>query len=82
MHVVRATGHPVKSMLIVIIGTLINIILDPILIFTLHMGISGAAWATIMAQLVTSIMVIGHFLSEKSQIRIEKHRLKLHLVTI
>ncbi|AOT72294.1 MATE family efflux transporter [Geosporobacter ferrireducens] len=82
VNVVRATGHPVKSMMIVIVGTLVNIILDPILIFTLDMGISGAAWATIMAQLVTTIMVIGHFLSEKSQIKIEKQKLKLHLVTI
>jgi putative MATE family efflux protein len=82
VNVVRASGHPVKSMMIVIVGTLVNIILDPILIFTLDMGISGAAWATIIAQLVTALMVIGHFLSEKSQLKIEKEKLKLHLVTI
>ena len=82
VNVVRASGHPVKSMMIVIVGTLMNIILDPILIFALDMGISGAAWATIIAQLVTAIMVIGHFLSEKSQIKIEKQKLKLRLVTI
>jgi len=82
LNVVRAAGHPVKSMVIVLVGTLINIILDPILIFTLNMGISGAAWATIIAQLVTSIMVIQHFLSEKSQIKIEMNKLKLNLVTI
>ena len=55
---------------------------DPLLIFTLDMGISGAAWATIIAQLVTAIMVIHHFLSKKSQIRIEMNKLKLHFVTI
>jgi putative MATE family efflux protein len=82
LNVVRATGHPVKSMVIVLVGTLINIILDPILIFTLDMGISGAAWATIIAQLVTAIMIIQHFLSEKSQIKIEISKLKLHLVSI
>lgn len=82
VNVVRAAGHPVKSMVIVIVGTLINIILDPILIFTLDMGISGAAWATVIAQLVTAVMVIGHFLSKKSQIKIKKEKLKLRLVTI
>ncbi len=82
INVVRAAGYPVKSMLIVLVGTLINIILDPILIFTLDMGISGAAWATIIAQLITSIMVIQHILSKKSHIRIEMNNLKLHLVTI
>jgi putative MATE family efflux protein len=82
INIVRATGHPVKSMVIVLIGTLINIILDPILIFTLDMGISGAAWATIIAQLVTAILVIQHFLSDKSQIKFEISKLKLHFVTI
>ncbi len=82
VNVIRAAGHPAKSMVIVLVGTLINTILDPILIFTLDMGISGAAWATIIAQLVTSIMVMQHFLSEKSQIKIEMDKLKPHLVTI
>ncbi|MGC6173420.1 MATE family efflux transporter [Lacrimispora sp. 38-1] len=82
VNVVRAAGQPVKSMVIVLVGTLINIILDPFLIFTFDMGISGAAWATIIAQLVTSILVIQHFLSEKSQIKIELNKLRLRLVTI
>lgn len=82
VNVVRATGHPVKSMMIIIVGTVTNIILDPILIFTFDMGISGAAWATIIAQLITSIMVISHFLSEKNEIKIEKQKLKLQLITI
>ena len=82
LNVVRATGHPVKSMVIILVGTLINIILDPILIFTFDMGISGAAWATIIAQLVTAIMVMHHFLSKKSSIKIEISQLKLRIVTI
>ncbi|WP_069999404.1 MATE family efflux transporter [Cellulosilyticum sp. I15G10I2] len=82
VNVVRAAGHPVKSMVIVCVGTVINIILDPILIFTLDMGISGAAWATIIAQLVTSVMVLQHFLSKKSQIKIVMNKLKLRLVAI
>lgn len=82
VNVVRASGHPVKSMVIVVVGTIINIILDPILIFTLDLGIAGAAWATIIAQLATSIMVIQHFLSDQSQIRIEMNKLKLRLATI
>lgn len=81
LNVVRATGHPVKSMMIILVGTLINIILDPILIFTFSMGISGAAWATIIAQLVTAIIVIHHFLSEKSQMKIEINQLKISIVT-
>lgn len=81
LNVVRATGHPVKSMIIILVGTLINIILDPVLIFTFSMGISGAAWATVIAQLVTAIIVIHHFLSKKSQMKIEINQLKISIVT-
>lgn len=82
LNVVRATGHPVKSMVIVLVGTLINIILDPILIFAFDMGISGAAWATIIGQLVTAIVVMHHFLSEKNQIKVKVSQLKPRILTI
>lgn len=82
VNVIRAAGHHVKSMVIVLIGTLINIILDPVLIFTFNMGISGAAWATIIAQLITSILVLQHFLSKKSLVKLEISELKLRIVNI
>lgn len=82
VNVIRAAGHPIKSMLVVFIGTLINIILDPILIFTFNMGISGAAWATIIAQLITSILVLFHFISNKSLVQLKIRELKIRIANI
>lgn len=51
-----------------IIGTIVNIILDPIFIFVLDMGIAGAAWATITAQLSVSVMYIIFFFVKKDSL--------------
>lgn len=51
-----------------IIGTLINIILDPIFIFTFKLGIAGAAWATIIAQFTVTVLYIIFFFVKKSSL--------------
>lgn len=59
--VIRANGSPNYSMLATVIGCVINVILDPIAIFVLKMGISGAALATIVGQIVTAICCFCYF---------------------
>lgn len=54
-----------------LIGTVINIILDPILIFALNMDVKGAALATVIAETVASIYVVTIFIRKKSSINIE-----------
>lgn len=49
---IRADGSPKYAMASTLIGAVLNIILDPIFIFTLDMGIEGAAIATIIGQMV------------------------------
>ena len=57
-NLVRADGSPKFSMACTLTGAIINTILDPTLIFGFHMGIAGAAWATVIGQVVSGIMVI------------------------
>ena len=57
-NLVRADGSPKFSMACTLTGAIINTILDPTLIFGFHMGIAGAAWATVIGQIVSGIMVI------------------------
>lgn len=57
---IRADGHPKFSMICTLAGAVINTILDPLFIFGLDMGIAGAAWATIIGQIVSAVMVIGY----------------------
>ncbi|HOP38187.1 MULTISPECIES: MATE family efflux transporter [Mesotoga] len=69
-HVVRAEGKPKIAMAAMLISAVLNIILDPIFIFSLNLGIWGAALATVLSQAATSIYVLFYFLSGKSLLRI------------
>jgi putative MATE family efflux protein len=70
---IRASGYPTKSMLILVGGAILNMILDPIFIFALNLGIAGAAWATTISMAVMAIASILHFVSPKSFIRFRRH---------
>ncbi|MDY2726087.1 MATE family efflux transporter [Anaerostipes sp. 494a] len=59
-NLVRADGSPRFSMICTITGAIINTVLDPLFIFVFHMGISGAAWATVIGQVISGLMVLGY----------------------
>lgn len=65
-HFINAQGFASIGMLTVAIGAVINIVLDPIFIFVLDMGISGAALATVIAQAVSAVWALGFLLSKKA----------------
>ena len=60
-HLIRADRSPTYSMTCMLTGAIINTILDPLFIFGFHWGIKGAAWATVIGQIVSGIMVIVYF---------------------
>lgn len=60
-HVVRADRSPTYSMSCVTAGAVINTILDPLFIFGFGWGIKGAAWATVIGQVVSGILVVVYF---------------------
>lgn len=74
---INAQGFGVTGMLTVSIGALLNLVLDPLFIFVFHMGVRGAATATILSQCVSCIWVL-HFLTGKKAI-IKLTRKQLHL---
>ena len=67
---IRADGRPKMAMMTMLIGAGINIVLDPIFIFGFNMGISGAAYATIIAQTVSALWVVSYFIHGRSNIKI------------
>lgn len=77
MHLVRADGSPKYAMIGTGTGAVLNLILDPIMIFTLDMGIAGAAWATIIGQIVTAILMAWYFMRRFKTQRIRRAYLKL-----
>ncbi|NLY20050.1 MAG: MATE family efflux transporter [Tissierellia bacterium] len=75
-HMIRADGSPKYSMASSLAGAMINIILDPILIFGFNMGMAGAAIATVIGQIASALMVIYYFRDFKS-VRLKKDMFKL-----
>ena len=59
-HLIRADGSPRYSMMCNLVGAIINTILDPLFIFGFHMGMTGAALATIIGQIVSCFMVLRY----------------------
>ncbi len=75
-HSVRAEGNAILSMIVMVSSALLNIALDPILIFTLNMGITGAAWATVIAKGMGAAILIWYYLSGRSALKIRLVHLK------
>lgn len=72
-HLVRADGSPRYSMMCNLTGAIINTILDPLFIFGFHMGMTGAALATIIGQIVSGIMVLYYLRHYKAGRLTRKH---------
>lgn len=68
----RASGYPQKSMYTILIGVVLNVILDPIFIFGFGLGIQGAAIATVISMFVSAVFVMSHFFNPKHVVHFEK----------
>lgn len=60
-QLIRADGSPKYAMMTTLSGAILNCNLDPIFIFSLNLGMSGAAYATIIGQIISGILVLGYF---------------------
>ncbi|MEY8322598.1 MATE family efflux transporter [Lachnospiraceae bacterium 54-11] len=69
-------GQSRIAMMAVLIGAVANIVLDPIFIFVFHMGVKGAARATVISQLLSALWTVGFLVSSRSSLTIKKEALK------
>ena len=74
--IIRADGSPKYAMTSMVLGAILNTILDPIFIFVFKMGVEGAAIATILSQFITFILNVLYIRKFKS-IKLEKEAFKL-----
>lgn len=79
---IRAEGNPKIAMATMLIGAILNIILDPIFIFKFNMGIRGAAIATIISQIISALWVLRYFFGGKSMLKIRRHNLKIQFTIV
>jgi len=82
-NLIRAEGNAKVAMVSMLIGAILNMILDPIFIFILKLGIKGAALATIISQFISFLFILTYLYSGKSSLKIKLHHLKpkIHIIT-
>ena len=79
---ISAQGFTNVSMFSILIGAVLNIILDPIFIYLFDMGVKGAALATIISQCITTIFIIKFLLGNKAILKIKKEHLRINFKVI
>lgn len=82
-NIIRAEGHAKTAMTGMIIGNVMNIVLDPVMILGFHMGVAGAAWATVAGNVFSAIFYITHLMSKRSMLslRLRDYRARDGIVT-
>ncbi|GAH01133.1 unnamed protein product, partial [marine sediment metagenome] len=75
-NLIRAEGNAKVAMATMLIGAILNMILDPIFIFIFKLGIKGAALATIISQFISFLYILKYLYSGKSSLKIKLHHLK------
>lgn len=79
---IRAEGSPKIAMWTMLIGAILNTLLDPLFIFVFGWGMKGAAIATVMSQVVSAVWVLYHFLGGRSTLKLHAKNLKLSMPII
>lgn len=69
-NIIRSEGHPQTAMLGMIIGNMINVVLDPIMILVLGWNVAGAAWATVIGNMFSAGFYIFHLLKKSELLSI------------
>lgn len=78
-YFINAQGFAKYGMFTLLLGGILNIILDPVFIFLFDMGVAGAAVATVISQFVSCLWVLGFFFGKKTMLRLTKKSLKFDL---
>lgn len=74
---INAQGYPKIGMMTTLIGAVFNLVLDPIFIFVFHMGVSGAALATVLSQMVSAVWVLRFLTGKSAPYRIRRQYMKV-----
>ena len=69
---ITTQGYTTFSMITVVIGAVLNIVLDPVFIYAFHMSVAGAAWATILSQAVSAAFAVAFFFGKRTKLRLKK----------
>ena len=74
---INSQGFGTTGMMTVMLGALTNIVLDPIFIFVFHMGVRGAALATILSQMLSAVWIVHFLTGKKTILRLKRSAFRL-----
>lgn len=75
--IIRSDGSPRFAMVSTVLGAVVNIILDPVFIFPMHMGMQGAAIATVLGQVLTAALSVWYLMHMKA-VKLGRESFRLH----
>lgn len=73
---INAQGYPRIGMMTTVIGAVLNLILDPVFIFVLHLGVRGAAAATVISQMFSAVWVFRFLTGDKTLVKLKRSSMK------
>lgn len=79
---INAQGFPRRGMMTVLLGAVVNILLDPLFIFVFDMGVAGAAWATVISQIASALWCLSFLCGAQAELRLHRGCLALHAATV
>ncbi len=79
---IRGDGNPKFSANVMVVGCIVNIVLDAVFIFLFDLGIQGAALATIMSQLLTTVLGFYYYMTKKSSLAFRTANFKLNFLYV
>ena len=77
--ILRAFGDSLRPTLFLIAASVVNIVLDIVFVVYLHMGIAGAAWATVISQVVSALLVLASMMAQPEFTRLHFKKLRIHM---
>ncbi|MFP5527541.1 MATE family efflux transporter [Peptococcus simiae] len=80
--VIRAEGNPTLAMVTMMVGTLVNVVLDYLFIVQLGWGVAGAAWATVAGMAVSGLWILFYFLTGRSLLKLRAGYFRLDLALV
>ena len=81
-HTIRGAGNPRRSASTQLLGAGLNMVLDPLFILGFGWGVRGAAWATVISQIVSMTWVLSYFIGNKSPLHIHLKFMRLRLKSV
>jgi putative MATE family efflux protein len=78
-NMARTDGSPALSMYAILVGAVLNTILNPIYIFILHWGVSGSAFATITSQFISAAFLVSYFIRKGKHMKFQRKYMRIDL---